>query len=603
MRYQQLFLFTIAICLLLAQPNYAQRGDWFNEPDEHSFRGSGSAGNPYLIESVADLVHLAERANRWGGEDFAGQHFLLTRDLNLGQHFWIPIGSEREKPFRGSFNGNGRVIREIYIGDEYGGNIFEACGLFGYLGEGASIVNLTIMGGRIIGGERDSNSRAGALAGLIACNVDNGREDSIIIRNCRNLGVEVVGANVPNMSVAGGLIGEAYSYCRGGGAAIILLENCSNNSRVAGGTARRSFAGGIMGKGRGHGQGYGRLAALGLCLINAGRNAGTVQGGTANGRDAISAVGGILGQGQGAADGINAAEGIASIRYCINTAKISGGDAATAYAQSYAGGLLGYGDGYSGGRADRSEARKATSLGSFLIAVSANRGQVESGKKIASTAQSFVGGLLGFAASSVYESGEIGAGNIQFESKFSLENCYSYASVSALRGMAGGLAGCLVTRGNGSNRNASVMLRNSYAAGTLNKSDSIVQVASGGIVGCIRKARAAAWSPQVDNCLVALSYMSGAPNRTFRIVGQITGLSEPFAEALSNNYARVGGGKWGNALTQLNGKDWDMSLQSPPFPQWDFRNRTWLAEADHSSLPILNRLPNQAYIPIPVSNQ
>ncbi|MDR2497070.1 MAG: hypothetical protein LBD21_08080 [Tannerellaceae bacterium] len=593
MHNHKLFLFATALCLLLAHAGYAQRGDWFNDPDEYAFAGAGTAASPYLINSVTDLVHLAERVNRWQGEDFAGRHFLLTSDINLGRHYWIPIGSERENPFRGIFNGNGRIIRNLHIGEAGSGNVFEACGLFGYVGEGARIINLSIVGGHILGGGRDLTTRAGALAGLLTCNAADGREDSIIIRNCRNIGVHISGGKA-DISVAGGLIGEAYSYCRGSGAAIILVENCANNSFVTGGTARYSFAGGIMGKGRGHGQGSSRMAAIALCLIYADRNAGAVQGGSATGREAISAAGGILGHGQGAAEGPTASEGLCAIRYCINTAGISGGDAPSPFAQSCAGGLLGYADGYGSG-----ERSSSAAVGSFMMQMSANRGQVSGSRAVQQTAQSSVGGLLGFAAASVFASEGSSGGDIACEGRFSLENCYSYAAVSARRGMAGGLAGCVATRGNGSNRRASAVLRNSFAAGTINRGDSVYPVSAGGIVGSIRKGRAAGTAPVVSNCLAALSYLNGAPGRTFRIAGQLSGLSEPYTQALSNNYAYAGSGRWGKESSKRNGLDWDLSLLSPPFTEWDFRNRTWLADADRMSLPTLNRLPNQVKMPVP----
>jgi hypothetical protein len=599
MYYYKLLIIITSITCMFPSYGYAQRGDWFNDPDGFSFAGSGSYYDPYLINSVTALAHLAERVNRWEGEDFRGAHFLLAADLDLRQHYWIPIGSNRATPFRGIFNGNGHTIRNLFIGSPGSDNVFESSGLFGYLGSGAMIVNLVVEGGMITGGGRESTSKAGCIAGSLECSISGG-QDSVVIRNCHNAGVNIK-AGTAETSIAGGIAGEAYAFANGAGAAVIVVEQCSSSGNVAGTTARRSFTGGIIGRARGHGFSSGPVSAAGLCLVYSSRNIGSVNGGTAYGKDAISSAGGIMGYGHGSGEGAGQAprpgEGICSIKYCINAGSIKGGDAPSAYAHTHAGGILGYGDGY--GYGTQPAASVTAGAGTFTLQSSANLGRVEGASAVNHLAVSSTGGVLGFASASAFAAGEALYNNSSSAGRFSMENCYSHAAIAARRGTAGGLAGCLATLGNGANRKAQATLRNSFAAGTINKSDTIFPVATGGLVGRMQKSPAAAAPPQVSNCLAALEYLNGALNRTCRIVAELSGITGTPPQALSNNYARVREGRWNDAIPALNGGEWNLSILSPPLAQWDFSNKTWIAEPDRASLPLLGRLPGQRPVPIP----
>ena len=60
-------------------------------------QGSGTAQDPYLIETAAHLAYLAEKVNEGyqalGHSVFAHTYFLMTDDFDLNNLPWTPIGN------------------------------------------------------------------------------------------------------------------------------------------------------------------------------------------------------------------------------------------------------------------------------------------------------------------------------------------------------------------------------------------------------------------------------------------------------------------------------------------------------------------------------
>ena len=101
-------------------------------------QGDGSRGNPYQI---AHPLHLKQV------RDNLSSHFKLVQNLDLGQNKnFGPIGSQK-KPFEGTFDGSGKIIRNLKIQrpNEYG------VGLFGWTGENAIIRNVKLKKIDIVG--------------------------------------------------------------------------------------------------------------------------------------------------------------------------------------------------------------------------------------------------------------------------------------------------------------------------------------------------------------------------------------------------------------------------------------------------------------------
>jgi hypothetical protein len=83
-------------------------GPLLTDPPRAYGGGAGTYADPYLIISSAHLVTLSRHP-----QDF-GRHFRLGRDLDLAdvQASLVPIGT-LSVPFTGSFDGNGRTLRNL----------------------------------------------------------------------------------------------------------------------------------------------------------------------------------------------------------------------------------------------------------------------------------------------------------------------------------------------------------------------------------------------------------------------------------------------------------------------------------------------------------
>ena len=183
------------------------------EVREHMpWSGEGTEEEPYIIKTADDLVDLRlyvynKRMNT------AGVWFEMTDDINLENvSDWRGIGDSVTEGFRGHFNGGGHSVWNI------NGSTYNACGLFGCLGDGAVIENLTVASCNLGG---SYNFSIGAIAGKIASNA------SATIRNCHNY------ASLRGSWGIGGILGQVEDGARA------VVENCSNY-----GTVTASYTGG-----------------------------------------------------------------------------------------------------------------------------------------------------------------------------------------------------------------------------------------------------------------------------------------------------------------------------------------------------------------------
>ena len=79
--------------------------------------GSGSWGDPYVIETAEQLALMAKQVNGGGAK---GAHFHISSDIDLSGRDWVPIGT-RENPFSGHLENTGAVISNLTI---HGDRIF-----------------------------------------------------------------------------------------------------------------------------------------------------------------------------------------------------------------------------------------------------------------------------------------------------------------------------------------------------------------------------------------------------------------------------------------------------------------------------------------------
>lgn len=118
--------------------DYLSVMDWLTgqfsggEPAPVGFAGGlGTAGEPYLIETEAQLRHFADLVN--GGNSFHGKYIKVNDIINMSRDEFTPIGEKDDRPFEGHFIGN--IIRGLQLKD----GSDRRSGLFGFVyGRGAS---------------------------------------------------------------------------------------------------------------------------------------------------------------------------------------------------------------------------------------------------------------------------------------------------------------------------------------------------------------------------------------------------------------------------------------------------------------------------------
>lgn len=107
--------------------------------------GDGSEANPYQIQTAGQLESLADHSELWD------EHFVLTADVDLAGRTYTtalispgthdPTAGFLGTVFAGSFDGQGHVIRNLFIQTEYRGYV----GLFGMIGETGRVSRLHLL--------------------------------------------------------------------------------------------------------------------------------------------------------------------------------------------------------------------------------------------------------------------------------------------------------------------------------------------------------------------------------------------------------------------------------------------------------------------------
>ena len=190
-------------------------------PQTHIFSsGNGSAGNPYHVETLADLIAV---------NYYSEAHFIQISSIDLAGGDWQPIGNKLE-PFTGVYDGANFTISNLTINEpnlNYGG-------LFGYTGGTAEIKNLNLTGVNING-----NNYIGGLVGFLHGEwrgwsvFEHGNliedYDVAVISNIHTSG------NISGKDYIGGLIGYATGVTVGttNGHETISLSSISNSSSSA----------------------------------------------------------------------------------------------------------------------------------------------------------------------------------------------------------------------------------------------------------------------------------------------------------------------------------------------------------------------------------
>ena len=223
-------------------------------------------GEWYVIDSVDDLYWLASASKYVKAKltaDITINSSVLDDDGNLISNpnltSWKPIGTSYNSSFKGTFDGGGHTISGLYFNDSKKNYV----GLFGYVGEGGTVKNVTITDSYV------SGSRC--VGGI--CGNNNG-----IVQDCTS-GCTVKGTD----DFTGGICG----FNNFGS-----LKNCHNTGKVSGNTD----VGGVCGYNE-----YG--------ILQESYNTGEVSGNTY--------VGGVCGRNPGGTHG-------GTVKRCYNTGEVSG---------------------------------------------------------------------------------------------------------------------------------------------------------------------------------------------------------------------------------------------------------------------------------------
>ena len=226
--------------------------------------GNGSKDNPYQIATETDLRTLATEVNN-NSNSFAGQYLKQTADISFTSADPIqPIGGPMledftrpdELCFQGTYDGDMHKIYNLNLYNERelidGAVVHMGVGLFGVLGNGATVKNVVIASGHIYG-----FASVGAIVGQI--------KDDCTITRCK-IGPDV---RITSWANAGGIAGtslgqgmkiiECVNYANievhgvglhktAGGmiasSANTMIEGCANFGDI---WAKGGFAGGMIG--------------------------------------------------------------------------------------------------------------------------------------------------------------------------------------------------------------------------------------------------------------------------------------------------------------------------------------------------------------------
>lgn len=223
--HKQNWLVTMLLLVMATLMPYG--GAWAQTPKRPA-SGDGKVDNPYKISTAAELAWFRDQVN----SGYTTISATLTKDIDLAEFChakdgtkytkevsWTPIGNSDniENMYQGTFDGNGKTIRNLYINDisEFIGIPCEA-GFFGYAEKG-SIKNITFDNAKVKTTADDY--RTGILVGVAGSCIENIK----ILANC----------SVEGKNYVGGIAGMASGD----------IGNCENHAKVNG----ANVVGGIVG--------------------------------------------------------------------------------------------------------------------------------------------------------------------------------------------------------------------------------------------------------------------------------------------------------------------------------------------------------------------
>ena len=272
--------------------------------------GTGTESDPYQIADGAQLAYLASEVNK--GQPYENAYFVLTADIDLGNHDWTPIGNSFSDAlfggtdysvFAGNLDGKGHTVSNISIGTEGAPLESDVFGLFGVTG--GKLSNLNLDGVTIYGTAKNVSGYVIGLAGALSGSASGP------VENCHVANLSLT-MNTPDSGMAaaywiGGLVGALDGR---------YIDECSVSGKITEKSGKGSI-GGLIGE-------LGRAAKITYSHADVALDVKPDYYGGAN-------VGGLIGKGNGEKDPETV------ISNCYATGNVTGG----AYSGGFAGSLWG----------------------------------------------------------------------------------------------------------------------------------------------------------------------------------------------------------------------------------------------------------------------
>lgn len=213
-------LLAMAVILAFAPMAYAVEATGTIVPDYSWYSESADS---YTLENAEDFLGFANLVNGEDGKkatDFAGKSVNLNGTIDFNNQELVPVGNageaDRNGKFKGNFNGNGNVIKNVVISSA------ENMGVFGFV-ENGSIKNVTFEGVVVSKNQLGKEPAAGVAVG----SVRNSTLENIKVESSCSVNAKLR---------AGGIVGSA----RGKSTSIL---SCENKASITG----EKYTGGIVG--------------------------------------------------------------------------------------------------------------------------------------------------------------------------------------------------------------------------------------------------------------------------------------------------------------------------------------------------------------------
>ena len=183
-----------------------------HEPNNQIIDGVDEGGwdgieNIHTPQQLAWFISLVNGENGESPSTMAGETVKITADISMDGHIWVPIGTD-EHPFKGTFEGNGHVITDMY-----GSLVQSQMGMFG------NTVNANIQNAVVKTNFTGTNDNLGTVIGTMnggtLSNVEGAGSITNKLDNCHMGGL--VGNNVGGTIHSGFAVADMTGGAKMGG--------------------------------------------------------------------------------------------------------------------------------------------------------------------------------------------------------------------------------------------------------------------------------------------------------------------------------------------------------------------------------------------------